>query len=104
MSLLVAIAVMLALFAYVKAERFFSALLAMQPNALDKFQPGPGIPSYGPIVPAKFRYLNAKQFVSLQDLKLRHQGAQAYVALVAYAASFVALLVAALVWTSQGVA
>ena len=97
MSLLVAVAVLLAFIAYVRATRFFSTLLAVQPDALDRYQSGPGIPSYGPIAPARFRYLNAKQFASLQDLKLRHQGAQAYFALAAYALSFVALLVTTLI-------
>ena len=99
-SLLIVFAALLALIAYTKATRFFSALLAVQPDALDKFQTGPGIPSYGPIAPAKFRYLNAKQFDSLQDLKLRHQGTQAYFALAAYALSFVALLVTTLILAS----
>ena len=100
MTLMIVFAVLLAHIAHAKTTRFFSALPAVQPDALDKFQTGPGIRSYGPIAPDKFRYLNAKQFDSLQDLKLRNQGEQAYFTLVAYALSFIALLVTALILTS----
>ena len=100
MTLLAVAAALLAANAYAKAASFFSALLAVQPDALEPFQPGPGLPSSGPIAPAKFRYLNAKQFSSLQDPELRRLGALAYSALSAYAVSFGALLVAALVWAA----
>lgn len=97
---LIAVAVFLAFLAYVQSTRFFSALLAVKPDALANFRRGPGLPQYGPIAPEKFRYLNSRQFVFLQDPELRSKGAQAYFALAAYAASFVALLLAALVWAS----
>ena len=100
MTFMIVFAALLALIAYSKATRFFSALLAVQPDALDQFQTGPGIRSYGPIAPDRFRYLNARKFESLQDLKLRNQGEQAYFALLAHALSFVALLVTALILTS----
>lgn len=100
MTLMIGFAALLALIAYSMATRFFAARLAVQPDGLDQFQTGPGIRSYGPIAPDRFRYLNAKKFDFLQDRRLRNQGEQAYFALLAHALSFVALLVSALILTS----
>jgi hypothetical protein len=95
---LIGAAIFLAFFAYFMAERFFSLLVRVQPDALDTFQRGPGLPQYGPIAPSKFRYLNSRQFIFLRDPDLRRKGAQAYLALVGYAVSFVVLLLCALAW------
>ena len=100
MPYLIALAVVLAFLAYAKSERFFSALLAVQPEALDEFRRGTGLREYGPIAPEKFRYLNSKRFYSLQDPRLRAKGVQAYFALAAYTAAFVILLFSALVSAS----
>jgi hypothetical protein len=98
---LIGVALFLAYLAYAMSERFFSSLIKSQPNALDRFRRELGLAQYGPIAPAKFRYLNARQFASLQDQDLRRKGSQAYLALAVYTASFVALLVVALVWGAQ---
>jgi len=93
-------AIVMAALAYVLSERFFDALFNTTPEMADAFKREHMLVSYGPIIPAKFRYINSRQFNSLVDSELRRKGRLAFAALVAYAATFLVLLLALLAWAS----
>ncbi|MDH5829021.1 hypothetical protein QFW80_00580 [Luteimonas sp. M1R5S18] len=97
---LVFLAIAMAVLAYFVSERFFDALCKTTPEMADAFKRKHLLVSYGPIVPAKFRYINSRQFNSLADPEMRRKGRLAFAALVAYAATFLALLLALLAWAS----
>jgi hypothetical protein len=97
---LLSLAIALAVLAYAMSERFFEALFKAKPEMTDAFQREHLLVSYGPIMPAKLRYINSRQFNSLADPELRRKGRLAFVALAAYAATFLALLLALLTWAS----
>lgn len=80
------------------SDRFFERLIARHPELSEAFPPPMIGTRYGPILPSKVKYLEAKRFRDLPESDLRELGSLSRKLLMASAATFVAFVVLLVGW------